>query len=714
MLNDIRKIFSKLSNQTKLLLWVVLFPLLLAGIGAVEYYLYAPPVDPASIAAHQAKLQHAQDVLARVRASPTATVEINGQLYGNPLATQRMQAIVEELQDPPSLRQSGVAQPAALLSIVAGLLAALLGGLCMQKAAADGKRALGSRAELLALFAAWAARLPFCLTTLLGTQMLAVAGLLVVRCVSTYALFMYGNPSRGEMRLQIALLAVAGAALVGGVLTLRALLRSLKTLAHKEPMPVMGIAVSKEQAPQLWRYIADLALQTQAAEPVNIVVGLTDGFYVTAHDMVLQPSGQQLSGASVYLPLTHLSLMRRSEIDAVLAHEMGHFAGEDTAYSLRFSPIYRRLVHSLDAVRDQGQRTDWLSMPVITFVVFLLNRFDLAVKHWSREREFAADQAAARVAGHDAIARALIRMTAVDKIVQPLLNDVARRPDEAGNDLIATLTQAVHDKGLTLPDFDKEVATQHPSDTHPPTLERLKAVGLPLSKDLAASALIAPDPAALQWVRSLFADSQGLQAQLLSDFKGQSRERNEAMRAQLNAMATKVQGPVDVFEAPATTWLFAVLGAIVFCLCAFIAGQGRPSSAHGNNFALLLGGMLLCGAVLLALACWFWKRTSVAVMQLHPDGIWLPKHPQAIAWGSLDTYSATSVNRTLTLQFTMASDAAPIDLKDRNFRRVTYHKKSRKLVIAFSGAKGMKAKALHELVNDYRRASYARAQLQAL
>ncbi len=711
MSNELKKIVSGLSNQTKLVLWVVLFPLLLAGIGALEYYLYAPPTDPASVSAQHEKLHHAQEVLARVQGDPMARLEIDGHLYGNPLATQRMQAIVESLQNPPALRLSWVARPAALLSMAAGLVAALMGALLMRKASADGKRALRAREDLLALFAAWSARLPTFLTTLLCTQMLAVAGLLVVRCVSTYGLLLYGNPSRGEAKLQIAMLAVAGAALVGGVLTLRALLRSLRTLAQQAPLRATGIAVSKEQAPGLWRYVADLARQTKATEPVNVVVGITDSFYVTNHDMVLQPSGHKLTGGTVYVPLTYLSLLRRSEIDAVLAHEMGHFAGDDTAYSVRFSPIYQRLVHSFDAVRNQDQRADWLSMPVTTFILFLLTRFDLAVKHWSREREFAADQAAARVAGHDAIARALIRMTAVDKTVQAVIGEVARRPDEAGNDLIAALIQAVQDRGLALPDFDKEVATQHPSDTHPPTLERLKAVGLPLSKDLAASALVSPDPAALQWVRSLFTDSKGLQFQLLEDFKGQSRERNEAVRAQLSAMASKAKDNVDVFEGPAMTRLFAALGLMVLGVCALIAAQARPSGMQGGSGSLLMG-MLLCAGVLMGIAYWFWKRASVVVMQLRPDGILLPKHEQAIAWGSLDTYSATRVNRTLTLQFTVANGCPPIDLKDRNFRRVAYNKKSRKLVIAVSGVKGMKPLALHDLVNDYRRAFYAREQLQ--
>jgi len=715
MSSKLSNLFKKLSNQTKLLVWVVLFPLLLAGIGVWEHHAYMPHGAESPDMATQAEIQRIEGVLARIKDDRYASVEINGRLYGNPLASQRLRAFIAELKDPSELRAAravgGVVRPAALVSVLAGVLAALVGALGMWRVHADGQRALHSREDLMASFARWRSRLPAYLTLLLGMQMLAIAALLVVRCGVAYQVLVLGNASRGEVKWQIALLVVAGFLLWGGVLTLRHLSRALKAL-NKDTVEAMGVAVSRAQAPGLWRYVGELAKRTGAAEPAYVVVGIAESFYVTAHDVVLQPSGQRLTGETMYLPLTYLSLLHRSEIDAVIAHELGHFVGEDTAYSLGFSPIYHRLVLSLHAISDQDDASDWLSMPAITFIVFLLTRFDLAVKHWSREREFAADQVAARVAGHDAIARALIRMTAINTTVRAVVDEVARRPDEAGNDLIAMLTQAVQDKGMEVPDFAQEVATTHPSDTHPPTLERLQAVGLPLSRTLTQSALTAPDPQALQWVRALFADSQGLQTQLLEDFKGHSRLRNEAVKAQLTSMASRVQDAVDIYEGTFNVWLFLGMGLLCLCVSAITTVKGFSAASHSWSVP---AWTCLGSIALLALAYLFWRRSKVIVMQLRPGGIMLPRHDHEIPWLNLGEYSASVVNNsTLLMQFTLAPQAPALELKDKNFRRVAYNKSARKLTITVTRAKGMKLDAVHELVNDYRGACFARDQLQAM
>ncbi|MFD2022059.1 M48 family metalloprotease [Pseudocitrobacter faecalis] len=51
--------------------------------------------------------------------------------------------------------------------------------------------------------------------------------------------------------------------------------------------------------------------------------------------------GERLTGNTLYLPLTYLSLLNEAEIAAVVGHELGHFTGEDTQYSLRFAPSTR-------------------------------------------------------------------------------------------------------------------------------------------------------------------------------------------------------------------------------------------------------------------------------------------------------------------------------------------------------------------------------------
>ncbi len=87
--------------------------------------------------------------------------------------------------------------------------------------------------------------------------------------------------------------------------------------------------------------LRELAARLDTPAPQHLLVGLCDGFYVTANRVCLQPSGEHLEGRSLYLSLPLLGLLDRAEQDAVIAHELAHFAGRDAHYSLRFLPIYQ-------------------------------------------------------------------------------------------------------------------------------------------------------------------------------------------------------------------------------------------------------------------------------------------------------------------------------------------------------------------------------------
>lgn len=125
------------------------------------------------------------------------------------------------------------------------------------------------------------------------------------------------------------------------------------------------------------------------------MVGLTEGFFVSAGPAVLEPGGAQVTGRILYLPLPYLALMRGDEVAAIIGHELAHYAGGDTTYSQRFLPIYAGVERSLDAVAEGHQGSLGLLGPSLRLGVFVMERFHLAVRHWSRTREFAADAAGA-------------------------------------------------------------------------------------------------------------------------------------------------------------------------------------------------------------------------------------------------------------------------------------------------------------------------------
>ena len=709
----IRKVWNRLPSSAQLVLWAVCVPLLLSGIGLWEYRQYQHTGLSPEL---QELLEEVTQAEAEARANPRSTFTIDGRQVSGLAATYQLQQIARSIRgDTESRTQvASVVRPASIVAMVAGVLTALVALAGLWGVNAAGRQALQSRDALMHLFARWRKLLPTYLTVHMGLLMTTVAGLLVARLGVAYQVVILQRAGSGEAKFQMVILLFAALVLWWSATLLLALYKSLKVL-HDEPSEVMGVTVSRHEAPALWAYVDTLAQGAGAAAPAHLVVGLTDGFYVTGHAMRLVPSGQQLSGETMYLPLTYLSLLQRDEISAILAHELGHFAEADTAYSLKFSPIYQQLVASLHAIYGREDSGEWMDLPATTFIEYLLQRFDLAVKHWSRVREFAADQVAAKLVSGDAIARSLVRVTALHEVVDKVLTDIGRRPQQAGSDLVQMLHNAVRDTGLTAPNFATEVATAHPTDTHPPTLERAKAVNAPVTDAMVQSTLTVPDPESLVWVRSLFADSQGLQARLLADFKGVAHEHNEQVRKELAEVVQQSQGAVEVYEGKSNVWLFAALAVVV--LAAFI-GLVVTHLAPGKSLAgswKLLGGTLAGGLVLAGFAAWFWRRSSVMLMQLTADGIVVPGWPEVVPWSSVNDYSSTLINGSnLVMQFELHPGAPRLQAPHKNLGRVTYRAKAHKLVVNTAKVRGMDLDALHNAVTGYLAGWHARQHLETM
>ncbi|MFD0937248.1 M48 family metalloprotease, partial [Methylobacterium trifolii] len=181
-------------------------------------------------------------------------------------------------------------------------------------------------------------------------------------------------------------------------------LRRALSAFEPDPLSIFGRVVSPAEAPGLWRLTEGLAERLGALKPEAVVVGLTGGFFVSAGPAVVEPGGAPLTGRILYLPLPYLALLRGDEVAAIIGHELAHYAGGDTVYSQRFLPIYAGVGRSLDAVAEGHAGSFGLLGPSLRLGVFVMENFHLAVRHWSRTREFAADAAGAGPASVDAAA----------------------------------------------------------------------------------------------------------------------------------------------------------------------------------------------------------------------------------------------------------------------------------------------------------------------
>lgn len=379
-------------------------------------------------------------------------------------------------------------QPLALVTLALGVLAIVT--FCfalraMQRAAA---RAKLSRDALLQAFDGARRWLP----TFMVTQTLLVfAGLVALLTFEVLRAIVNPQLSGNAMKLVVLGALVALALLWYGGKVVWDTVRYARREQAPEPIGIMGQALSHSQAPLLWDFVRDVAQRTGARLPDSVVVGLNEGFFVTEHPVALASGHCVPEGRVLYLPLPYMAFLDRAQVAAVVAHELGHFTGEDTAYGLRFTPIYRALAGSILALTNEHADDDdgwraWITAPASLYGKWFLQCFDEAVHHWSRERELAADAFGSRIAGTEAAALALLRSTVLHELVEEALAHNREAPPERREGVLSMVRRLVAERGLADPRDHLEDCQPHPLDTHPSLKARLAALDVALTPELAA------------------------------------------------------------------------------------------------------------------------------------------------------------------------------------------------------------------------------------
>lgn len=168
--------------------------------------------------------------------------------------------------------------------------------------------------------------------------------------------------------------------------------------------PPTGVPLTPREAPAVFALVDELcrALNT----PRFHVVLLTDDFNAAVSQQPrLGPLGWYRNYLLLGLPL--MQALSPEEFRAVLAHELGHLSrehGRFGAWIYRVRAAWMRLLQQLEAERHWGYKLfDWFLKrwaPYFNAYSFVL----------AREQEYEADQFAGRLAGKDAMGRALVGM----------------------------------------------------------------------------------------------------------------------------------------------------------------------------------------------------------------------------------------------------------------------------------------------------------------
>ena len=259
----------------------------------------------------------------------------------------------------------------------------------------------------------------------------------------------------------------------------------------------LGQTISRDRAPALWSWIEKLANDTGAPVPDQIVVGIDQSFFVTSVQVVLQPTGQVLTGRTLYLPLTYLSTMSQEETASIIGHELGHFSSRDTERGSEVGAHFSLMCAHFAIISAEDADPAWIERPAIWMTHHFLYHFQLAVHHWGRAQELLADRAGGRVAGDRLFCQALLRVISLDGEINKLLGE------RGHTNLIQALAEHLRHEPLSVSEAVLDHAVAHPFDTHPPTALRLQQLGVALDEQLLSQATRVPTEHDRHWFSQL-------------------------------------------------------------------------------------------------------------------------------------------------------------------------------------------------------------------
>lgn len=349
-------------------------------------------------------------------------------------------------------------------SILAGVLVFAVGGICV---------ALSLRSQFvqyLSLSIGWhVLRIFSALQTIAqGTMLVALSYWVTALWFNVYVPKLIGI---------VAILAVVAMFMV---------IKAIFTTPHAE-FVVGGKVIDKDQSPKLWERLQVICDKVGTSPPDQVIAGIDDNFFVTENPVTVQ--GKNYDGRTLFISLALLKQLHSAEADAILAHEMAHFSGNDTLYSRKISPLLQRYGHYLQALSDGG------ALPILYFMLCFRALFELSLGALSRKREFRADKIAADTTSANDMAGALLRTTAYSRYRTNVENDLFNNERALESANISERVERGFPKFAVGFASDPQLAsaeTSHQFDSHPPLQIRLEAVGLPKLSDAAQSLLTQP------------------------------------------------------------------------------------------------------------------------------------------------------------------------------------------------------------------------------
>ena len=374
-------------------------------------------------------------------------------------------------------------------SIYAGLLGIAIPGLFW-----FGSLLAGSNRSRLALI--------FPALTRLVVLLLSVL-VIMQGAILTYAAYIGESYAIG--RVHFVLIGVIG---IGAIFAAFGLVRAALALGKKLQTTVTGIAITTSAAPEFYRFVGDLANKLDSTSPENIVVGLDPNFFVTSADVFCSVDQKLLTGETLFVSAPLTRLLTKDELVAVIGHELGHFRGKDTVYSMKFAPVYAGMagaMGAIDVAEDEGA-SGLAKISTLAILSYMYDVFARNERSVGRERELHADRAGAEASSARSFAAALAKISFYSEMwPSAQVKNINRLSEGKVTRNLSTVfvDSAKYDVEHTR--FDEiinailEKTIAHPTDTHPTFGERLSGLGI-ASADLDMTDILPPEQSAIELI----------------------------------------------------------------------------------------------------------------------------------------------------------------------------------------------------------------------
>lgn len=287
---------------------------------------------------------------------------------------------------------------------------------------------------------------------------------------------------------------------------------------------VHGHVLDDASAAPVMDHLADVAVKMGIERPNQIIAGIDDNFFVTEHPVKV--GERTVQGKTLFVSLGLLRNFTRDEANAVLAHEMAHFSGSDTLYSKKISPLLTHYFEYLKALHEGG-----VSRPIFYFMFAFWNLYQLSIKRLSRQREFRADGIAAQETSPEALAQALVKISAYSRYRNEVEEQLFKK-EEVQESINIAETVASGFPNFVRESIAKsdlgESSTAHPFDSHPPMSDRFKSIGYGEESPRNEEVLLAP--VTDSWYTDIAGAGQ-IETELWAEYEEQFKKAHELMLA---------------------------------------------------------------------------------------------------------------------------------------------------------------------------------------